>query len=205
MSSRAFILLIVFFTAGVLFFSFVFPYIVVHTDPFFSGSVVKPVDVVIGGKSTELVDPQLDTTEGEESDEEKSRILREIEMDSERLMGVFTVSAALKLALAEENIVLVDTSKCTTCRSDIGLAIVDGEKSWIKYRVPPGKEGLSPYLARMPVDPVNEGDYVYTFYSDGKDFEINAVLISKLSSRMHDDEGNNRNRYEVGTRLDLLN
>lgn len=61
----------------------------------------------------------------------------------------------------------------------------------------------------LPVDPINDGDYHYTYCAanlDGQDgWEINATLESdQLKSKMYSDGGNEGDRYEVGSNYFLL-
>jgi prepilin-type N-terminal cleavage/methylation domain-containing protein len=57
----------------------------------------------------------------------------------------------------------------------------------------------------LPNDPTNTAPFRYTYYSDGQDWELNAVLEStQYIPRMAQDGGNNNNVYEIGTNLNLL-
>lgn len=57
------------------------------------------------------------------------------------------------------------------------------------------------YLNDIPTDP--KTGVVYIYFSNGEDYEINAVL-EKNSARMKNDGGNDDHRYEVGTNLTLI-
>jgi len=57
------------------------------------------------------------------------------------------------------------------------------------------------YLNDIPTDP--KTGVVYIYFSNGEDYEINAVLEKDLT-RMKNDGGNDDNRYEVGTNLALI-
>lgn len=60
-------------------------------------------------------------------------------------------------------------------------------------------------LATLPADPTNNSTYHYTYYSDGTNYELNAVLEStQYVARMTTDGGNNNAAYETGTILTLL-
>lgn len=61
----------------------------------------------------------------------------------------------------------------------------------------------------LPVDPINDTDYHYTYCADKIDgtnaWEINATLESdQLRGRMYQDGGNEGDRYEVGSNYFLL-
>lgn len=56
----------------------------------------------------------------------------------------------------------------------------------------------------LPVDPVNKEPYVYTYCSDGKNFEIDSQLSSsRLEPQMSKDGGDNNQKYEMGSDLTL--
>jgi type II secretion system protein G len=58
---------------------------------------------------------------------------------------------------------------------------------------------LADYTTVLPSDP-SGGDYYYIVNANGTDYELNAVFEREA---MDNDGGNNDNRYEVGTKLDL--
>jgi prepilin-type N-terminal cleavage/methylation domain-containing protein len=61
-------------------------------------------------------------------------------------------------------------------------------------------------IPTLPVDPINSGNYVYSYRSDGASYEINAILESRrFKIEMTKDGGNNDNVYELGTSLTLIN
>jgi hypothetical protein len=131
--------------------------------------------------------------------------------DAQRKEDLRYINQLLKLSLASGNISLVDTSSCKDCRSDKGNTATDGT-GWIKFTVNPGKGGIDYFISQakdldedrnLPVDPQNKKSYVYTFASDGKDYELNCVLERHTES-MEDDGGNNPKKYEVGTNLYLM-
>lgn len=73
---------------------------------------------------------------------------------------------------------------------------------WIKYDF---NILVPPIVAVLPVDPTNNHAYHYSFYSDGEDFELNAVLESaKNKNKMFLDGGDNINIYEVGSNTTLM-
>ena len=59
-------------------------------------------------------------------------------------------------------------------------------------------------FAIQPIDPVNEAPNLYTYTTNGDDFELNAVL-NYYKDKMQNDLGNNANVFEMGTNLELIN
>jgi len=57
----------------------------------------------------------------------------------------------------------------------------------------------------LPIDPINDPDYHYTYCADADKWEINATLESdQLRGKMYSDGGNESDRYEVGSNYFLL-
>lgn len=133
--------------------------------------------------------------------------------DSKRLQDVDTLVKALNLALADGELLLADTSSCTTCDSASGTTAVDST-GYVQYTTILNKTGLSKFIPTLPTDPINgactnaagnAATCVYSFGSDGTNFEVNAVLehsdnVGKLGS----DGGDAAEVYEAGTGLTVL-
>lgn len=130
--------------------------------------------------------------------------------DGARKMDLYDMSRVLRLAHTDGEITFYDTGRCNSCTSDVGSNVLDGS-GWIKFKVNPGRQGIKKYFNdlikdygdKLPLDPTNKKPYVYTFASDGEDFELNAVFYDN-DQEMVEDGGNNPNVYEVGTNLDLI-
>ncbi len=61
-------------------------------------------------------------------------------------------------------------------------------------------------LPILPVDPQNNGLNNYSYYSTGLEFELNMIFESTFyKDKMAKDGGNNNQKYELGTRLNLMN
>lgn len=59
-------------------------------------------------------------------------------------------------------------------------------------------------LASLPIDPINDSNYSYTYCSDGKDWEIQARVGSKqVLEKAANDGGDDPDQYEVGSNLSL--
>lgn len=79
---------------------------------------------------------------------------------------------------------------------------------WIKVNLSAQKSVSVPTL---PIDPINDDTYKYTYSSDGVGWEINAVLESdQYKNKMAADGGNANDvdagtaKYEVGSKLTLI-
>ena len=119
--------------------------------------------------------------------------------DSTRLSDMDTLRSAINMALAEEEIRLIESSG----NSGAGTQAADGT-GYIKY-AKVGTSGLAKYIPALPKDPTNSGDYVYTFSSTADDYEINARLESTSNEeKMLNDGGNDDAVFEVGTNLTLI-
>lgn len=67
---------------------------------------------------------------------------------------------------------------------------------WVKIRLDS--------LSVLPVDPINNANYSYTYCSDGKDWEIQVRMESKEAlEKAKNDGGDEDDQYEVGTNLKL--
>jgi type II secretory pathway pseudopilin PulG len=63
---------------------------------------------------------------------------------------------------------------------------------------------LSPHLTKMPLDPINDVSYHYSYSKSENVYEINGVL-EFYTDRMVQDGGDNDSVYEVGSDLTLIN
>lgn len=124
--------------------------------------------------------------------------------DARRTEDMNTLVKAILLAQADGQLTLDSTTGCTECTSSSGGTGVDG-LGYVKFVVPSGKAGLANFIQVLPLDPTNSGSYVYSYGSDGNNFEVNGVLESPDNvSKMTTDGGNNNSVYEVGTSLIIL-
>lgn len=84
-----------------------------------------------------------------------------------------------------------------TTDSNVNLKQTDGT-GWVKISLPS--------LSMLPVDPVNNTSYSYTYCSDGKEWEIQARVESKqVLEKAAKDGGDEDDQYEVGSNLTLCN
>lgn len=122
--------------------------------------------------------------------------------DARRVSDLLNIQTAISTALTNNSIELTTTADCNTCDSLSGTFAVDGT-GWIKFTDVTG-DGLSGFLPTLPRDPLNETGYVFSYYSDGEDFELNAVMESeKYLEFMSQDGGNDNTVYERGFNLTL--
>jgi type II secretory pathway pseudopilin PulG len=97
-------------------------------------------------------------------------------------------------------------SLSTPCKGESNSNDTDSRKSngtgWIKVDLTSQKSVGVPIL---PLDPINDNKFFYTFVSDGSGWEITVPLESNFyKAKMATDGGNNENMYEVGTNLTLV-
>lgn len=127
--------------------------------------------------------------------------------DSQRLQDMDTINKAIGLALADGEITLTDTTGCATCSSDTGTQEVDGANGWIKFAIPTGKDGLSKYLATLPVDPTNDdtNGLIYNYAATVDSYELNCVLESPDNAdKQGTDGGDSATTFEIGTDLGII-
>ncbi len=128
--------------------------------------------------------------------------VRQKARDSRRVTDLVTVSNAIKYALADTKIELVDTATCVTCKSTTGSRSVDGT-GWVKFTTNSGD--ISDFLPNLPLDPLNDSTYYYEYASDGNKFEIDATFEDEsYKNSVGEDGGSNASKQEVGTNLSLI-
>lgn len=59
------------------------------------------------------------------------------------------------------------------------------------------------YLQKLPVDPINDTNYFYSYQRTSVSYELNAIL-EYYTDIMSSDGGNNNSRYEVGNDLTII-
>ena len=124
--------------------------------------------------------------------------------DSKRLSDIDSLVKAVNLALADGEITLEATGACDDCTSNTGDRTLLGD-GYVKYVIPPNKTGLSKFIPTLPIDPLNDATYYYTFGSTLTDFEVNVILEhTDNRTKMEDDGGNNVGAYEMGTSLTII-
>jgi len=64
-------------------------------------------------------------------------------------------------------------------------------------------ENLANYTSKLPVDPINDQTYHYSYIHDNSGYEINARLETEIG-QMQNDGGNDPTVYETGNNLLLI-
>jgi len=139
--------------------------------------------------------------------------------DATRLNDMDALRSAINAALAEGEMQLILTGPHTSADTLQGVrgGADSAKDGYVRYTIPDGKVGLGRYLPALPLDPVNEGDLVYTFQSTADNYELNCVLEHPDNAvKMATDGGDNNptvlengtygdgGAYEVGTNLTLI-
>ncbi|QQG40966.1 MAG: hypothetical protein HYV37_01435 [Candidatus Levyibacteriota bacterium] len=118
--------------------------------------------------------------------------------DTARLKDLVTIQEAIN------NAAQTNSSFCNgqvgLCAGDSTDKLYDVKKAdgtgWVKIKLNS--------LTSLPIDPINDSNYSYTYCSDGKDWEIQARVQSKqILEKAANDGGDDPDQYEVGTRLTL--
>ena len=128
--------------------------------------------------------------------------------DSTRLQDLENVRKAIDMAIASEGAAVPNTvnvyqsntspnQSCSTTSCGTGA-----NYSWVC-----GGINICTFLAALPRDPVNNANYFYAFRANGTNYELNAILESssaEAQNKMRNDGGDDPNRYEIGTALNLI-
>lgn len=122
--------------------------------------------------------------------------------DARRINDILSVQTAIINSLASGSIELANTSGCIDCNSITGANNISGN-GWVKFINIKGR-GLIDVISVLPIDPVNKDPYYFSYFSDGIDFELNAVFESrKYQINSENDGGNDDGTYERGFNLEL--
>jgi prepilin-type N-terminal cleavage/methylation domain-containing protein len=80
---------------------------------------------------------------------------------------------------------------------------IDGT-GWIKMNFV-GQNNISFSQNSLPVDPTNDATYHYTYCANNGQWEVNATLEVNDQNKMQNDGGDDNNKYEIGTNMNLIN
>lgn len=129
--------------------------------------------------------------------------------DVTRLTNLAQIQQAISIAIQESQVSLsqllcnglaVPCSGRTYPLSAISRASNGG--GWVKVNL---RDQKAVSLQTLPVDPVNDEGFHYAYCSDGKFWEVNAVLESESQrGKMSIDGGDDNTKYEVGSNLGLI-
>lgn len=128
--------------------------------------------------------------------------------DAARLTDLANLQNAINVAVQESTGSGSTAVLCTTTGSYpcTGKSNVQGRNSngsgWVEVNLG-GQQSVS--VPTLPIDPINDATYHYTYCADNDAWEIDAVLESaQQSGKMSADGGDEANRFEVGSKLDLI-
>lgn len=108
--------------------------------------------------------------------------------DATRISDLTNINQSIKLAIeADPNFKLCpDTTPCTYVSTD---------SDWLPLKLD---------LSLSPKDPINTGEFIYTYCSDGKDWELNGIIESSGNkSKQAADGGDDPTIWESGSNKTL--
>lgn len=133
--------------------------------------------------------------------------------DAARLTDLANLQNAINVAVQESTgsgtvAVLCKAAGAYPCegKSHTGSRASDGS-GWVKLDLS-AQQSVS--VPTLPVDPINDVTYHYTYCANNDQWEINAVLESEQQKAKMANDGGNENatttagRYEVGSNLTLV-
>lgn len=131
--------------------------------------------------------------------------------DAARLTDTANLQSAINVSVQEATgsgtvAILCKASGAYPCNgssnSGSGTRVADGT-GWVKVDLSSQKSVSVPTL---PVDPINDITYHYTYCAASDAWEIDTVLESdQYKGKMTGDGGNENDKYEVGSNLGLIN
>lgn len=127
--------------------------------------------------------------------------------DAARLTDLSNLQQAINVAVQEATnsgaAILCKTAGAYPCNgsSHTGARVADGT-GWVKTDLSSQKSVSVPTL---PIDPVNDATYHYTYCAASDAWEIDTTLESiQQKGKMKTDGGNDDNLFEVGSNLTLI-
>ena len=90
----------------------------------------------------------------------------------------------------------VNVLRMSTALPPGALGLQDSHGGWIN-------DNLSRYNEKLPVDPINDSNFYYSYTHSDTGFELNAKMEYYIQ-KMAEDGGNDNNYYEVGNNLNLI-
>lgn len=130
--------------------------------------------------------------------------------DAARLTDLSNLQNAINVSVQEATgsgtvAILCKASGAYPCNgssnSGTGMRVADGT-GWVKVDLS-AQQSVS--VPTLPVDPVNDTTYHYTYCANSDAWEINAKLESKQQEgKMIGDGGGENDKYEVGSNLGLI-
>lgn len=126
--------------------------------------------------------------------EEKKKRAR----DNKRLTDISTIDRAVNEFLLDNGDYpdAADTLRESTTLPSGSSALDNAAGGWIAA-------DLSDYTSRLPVDPINDASYFYSYYHTASGYELN-VILEYLTEVMQEDGGDDPARFEQGNNLTLI-
>ncbi len=118
--------------------------------------------------------------------------------DVKRLSDISTIDEAVNEYLLTNSDYpdLENTLRISTVIPEGSISLDNASGSWIA-------ENLSPFLSRMPIDPLNDSEHFYSYINNGNSYELN-VFLESMEDKMTEDGGNDPQMYEIGNNLNLI-
>ncbi len=125
--------------------------------------------------------------------------------DAIRLSDFANISQAIHLTIHNSSNLSADLcfntqAPCSgiSTSSDPNIRKTNGS-GWIKVNL--DQDNLANF-DNLPIDPLNDSSFFYSYSSDGTNWRIEAVLESdSYKDRMQSDNGSDPNKYEVGSKV----
>lgn len=89
-----------------------------------------------------------------------------------------------------------DLLRTSTSLPTGGISLGNSNGGWIL-------ENVSTYTSHLPIDPLNDEIYFYSYYHESYTYELNARLEAQLDAAQNDG-GNDPDVYEIGNYLELI-
>ena len=118
--------------------------------------------------------------------------------DKKRISDLSTLDRAINEYMLDTKAFpdLENTLRISTLLPDGGTSVDNAASGWIQGN-------LSEYTSYLPIDPINDAIYRYSYIRGSNGYELNAKLES-MSDEMLNDGGNDSLMYEAGSNLNLI-
>ena len=90
----------------------------------------------------------------------------------------------------------INVLRISTALPSGALDLQDSHGGWIN-------DNLSKYNEKLPIDPINDLNFYYSYTHSETGFELNAKMEYYIQ-KMVEDGGNDDNSYEIGNNLNLI-
>lgn len=118
-------------------------------------------------------------------------------LDTKRVLEISKLYEAITEYKLKNSVYPGEANKLYISNISYSSSLTNPKYGWIEA-------DLSDFLQIQYIDPINTEPQVYTYIHTETDFELNAVLQTKVAT-MANDNGNNNLIFEMGTDLELIN